>query len=176
MGADPDVGLYLGSITTMGSPISIFSLMSQKLVSAPPASPVPSTHDVSSNLSNMLEALGKRMGGESYKLSWTNHVHPGDLVAWPIQNLMDTLVPDFGKYVAVVDSLVEDAGPLRIFEVFTPTALWGVGDAHSSYWQSQKVADSVTQKILDIEGKAVPLQTKLPSSIEIKTEIMLLLG
>jgi hypothetical protein len=158
----PRQGLRLGSITTLGSPIGIFSLMdvNQPTVDAQSdPSKATSTRDITPGLVKLLENLHQALDGN--KLPWLNFVHPGDPIASPLEGILPPMIDGEKTYVDIRDRLV----PANIAEVFkepfsealleliaqpfrqTVVAILGGGNAHVSYWQSPSVAEGITQLI-----------------------------
>lgn len=150
VGQQTENGLYLGSITTMGSPISLFSLMSAEVHHDGTPS---SSHDITTDLCRMLRSLQQRLCGS--RLRWSNHLHPGDLVAWPIENSLPFIVPGLADLAEMKDQLVTDAGPPKIFECVKAIALCNAGDAHHCYWNSSQLAESVVDKIMSVENRCI---------------------
>jgi hypothetical protein len=158
----PGQGIQLGSITTMGSPIGVFSLMD---VDQPTVdeqsnpSMAKSTHDITPSLVKLLETLHQKLGGN--KLPWLNFVHPGDPIASPLEGILPQMVDGEKTYLDIQDRLV----PANIAEVFkepipealleliaqpfrqTVIAILGSGKAHLSYWQNARVAEGITESI-----------------------------
>jgi hypothetical protein len=134
---NPEDGIRLASIHTMGSPITLFSLLSVN----------GSSHDFKPLLNQMLEALHKKV---PQQLPWINFIHPGDPVALPLANLMFELVDDEEKYLDFKDAITHNADLSDwITQSVNQTmlALLHGGDAHSSYWSSQEVAKRIAQTI-----------------------------
>lgn len=163
---NPEQGIHLGSITTMGSPIGIFSLMDVN----PPAvdaqsdpSKATSTHDITPSLVQMLKYLHQELG-ES-KLPWRNFVHPGDPIASPLEGILPDMVDVNRTYINLQDILVppdlaedlRESMPKGILDLTldltaealrqTAFAILDGGHAHGSYWQSPRVAEGITQLI-----------------------------
>jgi hypothetical protein len=151
-GNNPDVkqGIQLASIHTMGSPIAIFSL-----TDVVPGKDEPdgdpsqgSGHDITPKLQQLLETLHQERQGE--KLPWKNYVHPGDPIAYPLNELMTDLVDGDKKYLDIQDVITHEAG---IFDFLnepvsqTTLALLHGGKAHGSYWNSDKVAQEIVNAI-----------------------------
>lgn len=134
---NPDRGIPLASIHTMGSPIALFSLISVN----------GSSHDFKPRLNQLLENLYNIRGG---KLPWLNFIHPGDPVAWPLEKVMFDLVDGDAKYLGFKDQLTHnrDLSDL-LFQPCSQTilALLNGGKAHGSYWSSKEVAQSIAQTI-----------------------------
>lgn len=147
IGDKPKEGIRLASIQTMGSPIALFSLITINGRNANDES----THDISPGLSNLLKNLtqGNR------DLCWLNFIHPGDPIAWPLENVITKLIPDSGSYVQVEDILTGDSGFLNLFAQTPPIrqtflALANGGSAHGSYWQNKDVAQRIAANILTV--------------------------
>ncbi len=145
---NPQGGLRLASIHTMGSPISLFSLMTVTGASS---------HDLTPGLKELLANLYKLMNGR--KLPWRNFAHPGDPVAWPLATVMPKLVEEYTKYVDTQDIITHDSslGDLVTEPVKqTILALVHGGTAHGSYLKSQEVAQKIAQTIKEAAGVATP--------------------
>lgn len=134
----PETGIPIASIHTMGSPISLFSLLNVN----------GSSHDFTPRLNQLLQAIYNKRNGK--KLVWENFVHPGDPVAWPLEKVVSNLVQGDSRYLDIKDVInqFEDfsdflAQPLSQ----TAIALLHGGDAHSSYWQSNHVAEEIAKTI-----------------------------
>lgn len=176
-GLDPSrgKGLRLSSIHTMGSPISVFSLMlstgnPQFSIVSPDdraAASIPKTHDITPGLLKWLKRL-------PYQLPWYNYLHPEDPIAYPLQELIPEMLetPDPGFPVEdklivkdivispppkILDSItgLNAVGDGRIYQRLHGLSdlaqagqlvLHG-GDAHHSYWTSQIVANRILQTI-----------------------------
>ena len=161
-GSDPNPkrGIRLGSITTMGSPIGIFSLMD---VDAPSKdarsdpSKATSTHDITPSLVKLLDYLHQALGGN--KLPWSNFVHPGDSIASPLDGILPAMIDGERTYIDFQDILVPLAQvfkePIKAVLVDritwllrkTPISILDTGNAHSSYWRSSRVVEGITQLI-----------------------------
>lgn len=137
-------GIQLASIHTMGSPIAIFSLTSVNSDSNQPDSDS-SSHDITSRLHKLLENLYQARNGE--KLPWRNFIHPGDPIAYPLAELMKDLVDKDEKYIDFQDLITQEP---KLFDFLTDQisqttlALLQGGEAHGSYWQSQKVIQEIS--------------------------------
>jgi hypothetical protein len=154
---NPEQGIRLGSVTTMGSPIGIFSLIATASIAT--ALRVTPTHDITGNLEKLLDYMHQELGGK--KLSWLNFVHPGDPIAYTLEGLLPSLVDWESKYIDIHDILV----PANLREILTEEwseairdlltvpfrqcilALLHTATAHGSYWQSKKVAKLIAQMI-----------------------------
>jgi len=146
---NPMQGIKLGSITTMGSPIAIFSLMDvdQSVQEATNAQSHVSTHDITPRLEQLLLSLYQAMNA---KLPWRNFAHPGDPMAYPLATLLPYLVDGESQYLDVEDVVIRPTHlPDFLLGLFsqTPLALIRLRAAHSSYWHSQQVADKLAQTI-----------------------------
>jgi hypothetical protein len=135
LGANPNQGITLASIHTMGSPIALFSLISVN----------GSSHDFQPQFNKLLENLYRRRGRE---LPWLNFIHSGDPVAWPLEKVMSGLVDGDAKYLDFKDQLTHEKFDFLI-QPFSQTilALLNGGKAHGSYWSSKEVAQSIAQII-----------------------------
>jgi hypothetical protein len=130
------------SVTTMGSPLALFSLMDadQSDVNTPG-----NTHDITPGFQRWLESLQHKLAGN--KLPWTNFVHPGDPIAYPVEKLLPDLIDQQGTYLAVKDWLLHQ--PFESILHLNAASLLDLlqsGQAHHSYWESSFVA----QKIADV--------------------------
>lgn len=136
-------GIQLASIHTMGSPIAIFTLTD--VVPGKDGTDSPSSHDITPNLQKLLENLHAARQGE--KLPWINYIHPGDPLAYPLKELMTGLAGDDAKYLDIQDLITHEAGLFDFLtEPFSQTALALLhgGNAHGSYWHSEKVAEEIS--------------------------------
>jgi hypothetical protein len=180
-------GIQLCSISTMGSPISIYSLLMAHRQN------LPTTHDITDQLEEMLQTLHNTIGRP---LPWCNFIHPADIIAYPLAELLPGMVDPQKKYLAVKDiltsveytserdsSVLSDGGNLfshllgsmvHMLPVTdrnnAPYAIKKAGElaekmqmaltcgpAHGSYWTSQKVAHEIATTI-----KTVAQQVRLP--------------
>lgn len=135
---NPDAGISLASIHTMGSPIALFSLLNVN----------GSSHDFKPRFQQLLGNLHKVQGGR--KLPWLNFIHPGDPVAWPLEKVMSYLVGEQVKSLAFEDIITRNADLSDfLVEPISQTflALLHGGDAHGSYWKSSEVAKRIAQTI-----------------------------
>ena len=166
----PYVGIQLGSVTTMGSPIGIFSLMdvdkSTDEVRDANSNPLAS-HDITPRLQVMLDYLRARMGGEN--LLWRNYLHPGDPIGSPLKIVLPELLGYQGRYVDVDDILVPSHLGEILEEPYPDNLVYLLGelfgssdasilasvDAHSSYWHSRKVARDIANTILESRLRAI---------------------
>ena len=137
-------GIQLASINTMGSPIAIFSLTSVNSAPNQPDSDS-SSHDITARLHKLLENLYQARNGEP--LPWRNFIHPGDPIAYPLEKLMKDLVDNDEKYIDFQDLITQEP---KLFNFLTDPisqttlALLHGGEAHGSYWQSQKVIREIS--------------------------------
>ncbi len=132
-------GIPIASIHTMGSPISLFSLLT---ISGTLGGV--STHDLSPNFKNLLEqlyALRKK------SIPWRNFSHPGDPIAYPLEGVIPLLLNDASHYVETQD-VITDKGNFfnRPFQQRLIPVLWG-GDAHGSYWTNEVVSKTIGEVI-----------------------------
>jgi hypothetical protein len=155
MGAHKARGALLSSISTMGSPFSLFTLMD---VSDPGLQIAnPSSHDISETMAMLFAALYKE---RNEPLQWRNFIHPGDPIAYPLQPLVEGMLGN---------AMLNPAPPINITDtvdvVDAMTHLVGIADfaghilshnnvsvadaanAHASYWTNKQVADSIRSLI-----------------------------
>lgn len=143
-------GIRLGSISTMGSPIGFFSLLDvtpTKEEAQDAQGHILSTHDITPRLEQFLEALHQELGT---KLLWNNFVHPGDPIAYPLEQLLPQLVDRDSQYIDIQDILTHPTSLTDFLtEPFSQTlfALLHGGEAHNSYWQNEQVAQKIAQAI-----------------------------
>lgn len=162
----PEQGIRLASIHTMGSPVSLFSLLDViqgqeqtqgkselKYINS-------SSHDITPELQNLLAALGKSNHG--MELPWNNFMHPGDPIAYPLESVIYSLVDGEHKYLNIQDVLIPTSGfsdfLFKLFSQSPLALLLNGGNAHGSYWESQTVAQKITETIkqqylIDFEQK-----------------------
>ncbi len=165
-------GILLGSITTMGSPIGIFTLLDTgpgKDHLRNSNGEIIATHDITPELEQLLDYRYKELERQEIvkdkKLPWHNFVHPGDPIASPIENLIPEMVDPAGKYINIRDILVpedlkevasellrghfSEAAPELLIKPFEQTslALLQTGIAHGSYWQREDVAKQIEEMI-----------------------------
>lgn len=137
---NPGTGIPIASIHTMGSPISLFSL-----ITISGRGNNGSTHDLSPDLKSLLE----RLHAEPLKrkpLPWRNFVHPGDPIAYPLAGVMPLLLGlgrDTKTYVDIQDVITEKGNIFnKPFQQRLTPLLWG-GEAHGSYWTNAVVAQTI---------------------------------
>lgn len=129
LGQRPGKGLPISGVHTLGSPIALFTLLSVT---------GDSTHDLTKDMRSLLQNLYHLNGKKS--LPWYNYMHPGDPIAYPLQGLMPRLLDNAQLYVHLRDVITEHRGlPITVGRL---PLLWG-GDAHSSYWKSSTVAQTM---------------------------------
>jgi len=135
---EAEKGIRLASIHTMGSPIAFFSLLSVNQ----------SSHDFQPRFNELLKQLYKNQGKG---LPWLNFIHPGDPVAWPLENLLSNLIDGDAKYLDFQDIITQN-GDLSDFITLpisqSMLALLHGGDAHGSYWESKQVAQAIARVIM----------------------------
>ena len=139
LGDNPGSGVPIASIHTMGSPISLFSLLSVTDVGQGGSS-----HDLSPTLKDLLERLYNL---KKKQLPWRNFAHPGDPIAYPLEGVMPLLLDENVKYVDIAD-LITDKGNIfnKPFQQRLIPILWG-GEAHGSYWENQLVSGAIADII-----------------------------
>lgn len=153
-GDNPEEGLLLGSISTMGSPILLFNLINQEGEG--------SSHGISDRLRELLQRRAFTYG----KLPWFNFIHPGDPIAWPLEGSLQNLVgdsvqikdelvrgqltdslclPHFLKSLFSLKPVLEVLG--WVFQKTPISLLLNGGNAHGSYWTSATVARRIAEQI-----------------------------
>jgi hypothetical protein len=157
---NPQKGVQLGSITTMGSPIGIFSLINASgKIERNNLGEVITTHTITPGLKELLAQLHQILG--EHKLPWLNFVHPGDPIASPLEKLVPRLVDKENKYIDIADILVpanlgeilKEGFPLFLRDLLTvpirqtALALLIGSSAHSDYWHNSTVAEGVAKAI-----------------------------
>ncbi len=146
---NPLQGLEIASIHTMGSPIAIFSLIDVKPGKDTPEGAVKSSHDITPKLQQLLKNLYDLR--QEKEIPWKNFINPGDPIAYPLNELLSRLVGGQKKYLDTKDLLVTGKGLLNFFaQPFSQSFISLVqgGDAHSSYWQDEKIAKEIAASVL----------------------------
>ena len=146
-------GIRLASISTMGSPLGLFSLMDvdQSNVEQDGKSEVINTHDITPRLQQFLERLPTKLGNEGKRLPWLNFAHPGDPLASPLDPLLPDMVDHDRKCVDVEDIILRNATIAdHIGQLFSnsPLTMLYAGDAHMSYLKSKQVAERIADAIV----------------------------
>lgn len=153
-GVEPawEKGIQLASITTMGAPLGLFSLINvdnSTVEQKNGKGEIINTHDITPRLQLMLERMTSKLKGR--KVPWLNFAHPGDALAYPLVPLIPKLVDGDRKYIETEDILLDDAEWTdHIAELArnTPAAILNSGNAHLSYMTSHQVAEKVARVIL----------------------------
>lgn len=150
----PNTGIRIASIHTMGSPIAIANLINLKREKMEPGQELTDikiettfTHDITLRLEKLLKTL---YATRNTKLPWRNFAHPGDPIANPLATVIPKLLDSRQEYLDIQDVLVNGSGPLEwLAKPMSGTflSLINGGSAHSSYWQSKQVAQTITQTI-----------------------------
>ncbi|OUL23184.1 hypothetical protein BV372_30105 [Nostoc sp. T09] len=136
---NPQSGIPIASIQTMGSPLALFSLLN---ISGNVNGV--STHDLTPELSNFLEKLYTL---RHKPLPWRNFAHPGDPIAYPLEGLKQMLLDHSATYVDIQDVISEQGNIFnRPFSQKLVPLLWG-GEAHNSYWDNQLVGKTISEII-----------------------------
>ncbi len=132
LGADEKTkytGIKIGSISTMGSPIAFYSLIVASN----------SSHDISQNLNSIV-----RDG-----LVWQNFIHRGDLIACPLEKLLSDIFKEENQdCIKVKDFLTNNSLSEPILNMLNLTKYTSplvAGNAHSSYWKSEFVAQKIAE-------------------------------
>jgi hypothetical protein len=164
-GIEPNVGngIRLGSVHTMGSPVALFSLIDVigDIHAKSATTSKVNTHDITPRLEEFVAKLYELL---HRKLLWQNFIHPGDPVAYPLATLIPDMVDQENKYLDIRDIITHNAELLdpkaEFFELINKLnkvdfikdavslvdLLFG-GEAHSSYWQSEQVAEKIATSI-----------------------------
>jgi len=147
---NPDQGIHLASVHTMGSPIALFDLMDVDQTTDEKTNSEGAkinTHDITPRLEKLLDSLHRRLGKQ---LPWRNFIHPGDPIAYPLVPLIPQLVDGRSEYIQIQDIVTHETtlGDLLTNIVSQTTfALLHGGEAHGSYWQSEEVAQKIVEVI-----------------------------
>jgi hypothetical protein len=148
-GTKPEEGIQVASIHTMGSPIPLFSLLEMHSRQQDnEAGQYKNSQEIGPKLQVFLQHLAQSRGGK--RLPWWNYAHPGDPLAYPLEELLYQLVDQKRDYLEVHDvvTLPGDMGDWMI-ESFkqSSAALIRAGAAHSSYWNSEIIARRIAKTI-----------------------------
>jgi hypothetical protein len=135
-------GIWLSSLITMGSPLALFSLV--HLIGSPEGV---RQFDLLPNLQELLATLKQN---SQKKIPWLNFTHPGDPIAYPLETVIPQLIDTTGDNIEIKDILTSGSGLLDL--VAQPLgnsflSLVNGGNAHSSYWENQKVAEQIAAVI-----------------------------
>lgn len=175
-------GLRLCSIHTMGSPISVYSLIMSdgKLQRSPTFADgadgnqdqaPPNTHDITPDLLKWLSWL-------PYPVPWYNYLHPEDPIAYPLEELIPQMLEN-PKFAVSDKLMVKDiitADPTKFLNTIADLGARGNGDdsilqkmsnltqasqvvlhggkAHNSYWSNPLVATRIFQTIQETEQQS----------------------
>ncbi|GAC1372286.1 MAG: hypothetical protein NVS2B12_42560 [Ktedonobacteraceae bacterium] len=150
MGLHPESGIRLGSVTTMGSPLGIFSLLDVDTRienTSDDKGHVLNTHDITPRLEKLLMSLRNELGT---KLPWHNFMHPGDPIGYPLAQLLPLLVDRNNQYIDIQDILVP---PIRLLDKLfalvsqSPIAILDGLTAHNEYYRRDDVAQKIAEGI-----------------------------
>ncbi len=147
-------GIRLASISTMGSPLGLFSLMDvdqSNVEQRNGKNEIVNTHDITPRLQQFLERIPTKLGDKDKRLPWLNFAHPGDPLASPLDPLMPDMVDRDRKYVEVEDVILKNvtfADHLGQLFNESPLTMLHAGGAHMSYLNSKQVADRIARAIL----------------------------
>ena len=142
-------GIQLASISTMGSPLGLFSLMDVDQTSEEQRNgknEIVNTHDITPRLQQFLERIPTKLGNKDKRLPWLNFAHPGDPLASPLDPLLPDMVDQNRKYVNVEDIILKNVTLAdHIGHLFndSPLTMIYAGKAHMSYLNSKQVADRI---------------------------------
>lgn len=150
-GKNPNLhqGVQINSIHTMGSPVAIFTLTN--VIPGRDGPDSPSTHDITPRLQKLLESLHASRNGK--KLPWRNYIHAGDPIAYPLKEVMTNLVDGQTKYLDIQDLMTQESGLLESLTAQSVFALMHGGEAHGSYFTSDKVVQEISN-VVNIETPA----------------------
>ncbi|NMG10406.1 hypothetical protein [Brasilonema sp. UFV-L1] len=160
-GIEPNLGqgLSLASIYTMGSPIPLFYRMNvdQSVEERRNSQGVVlNSHDITPRLEKLLDNLYQKL---KTKLPWRNFIHAGDPLAFPLNPLLPELVDEKRQYIEIEDIVTKNKTfydfVTNTFSQTTFSILHG-RTAHSSYWQSQEVAQKIAEVILQATSNSEP--------------------
>ena len=157
----PQDGFRLASIHTLGAPIGLFSLMN---VSLNEKDGRISSHDINPRLRRLLRHLQEDEG--TVHIPWLNFAHPADPLAYPLKPLLYQIVGEEHHYLDVRDYINIGTNWLDVVtSPFSQTALAlaNVGNAHASYWYSQKVAQKIALAIVQSAQVSSASQTTASS-------------
>jgi hypothetical protein len=154
---NPEEGIRIASIHTMGSPIAIFSLLDivkgeNQALGFPELTvnqaEQRATHDITPKLKQLVADLSKKE--DSNKLPWRNYLHPADPIAWPLDPLIYSLVDGLQRNIEIKDIISKLTFVESLMQPFSQKALvmllYG-GQAHGSYFNSAQVAQEIVQTI-----------------------------
>ena len=144
LGDNPGIGLKLGSIHTMGSPVALFNLMNTGELNS---------HDLAPDLRSFLQSLQL---GTGKALPWNNYLHPADPIAYPLEGITaqffnSGVTSESGEQsVKVRDVLVKtNAWSEKLMAISKSTfvsILYG-GTAHNSYWKLPEIPIGIINTI-----------------------------
>ena len=148
-GTRPEEGIQVASIHTMGSPIPLFSLLNMyNRQQENEAGQHTDSHEIGPKLQVFLQHLARNRGGK--RIPWWNYAHPGDPLAYPLEELLYQLVDQKRECLEVHDVVttpddIED----WMIESFkqSSAALIHAGSAHRSYWNSEMIASRIARTI-----------------------------
>ena len=144
LGENPGIGLKLGSIHTMGSPIALFNLMNTGDLNS---------HDLAPDLRSFLQSL---QSGTGKALPWNNYLHPADPIAYPLEGITAQffncgVTPETGEQsVKVVDVLVKTNAWSEKLMAMTRSTIVSIlygGTAHNSYWKLPEIPIGIINTI-----------------------------
>lgn len=150
LGPTPNTGIKVGSVTTMGSPLGLFSLIDvdqSTRNSTDSSGNLTSTYDITPRLGNLLLSLRNELG---MKLPWYNFMHPGDPIATPLALLLPELVDRDHQYITIEDILIPPMGLIE--ELANLVSQWPLSivvgfQTHNEYFERNDVAQRIAQSI-----------------------------
>jgi hypothetical protein len=128
-------GIPVASIHTMGSPISLFSLINAS---------GGRSFNLTPKLKELLSSLYLRR--QSKPLPWCNYAHPGDPISYPLAGVLPVLLEGAQNTVNIEDIVTSGSFLMKPFSQ-TLLPLINGGEAHGSYWKSKEVASAIAQVI-----------------------------
>jgi len=140
LGENPNVGLTLGSIHTMGSPIALFNLINTAEENG---------HDLVPELQVFLQNLRQKTGKP---LPWNNYIHPADPIAYPLEGVSEEFLGATGPNASVtVSDVVVRTNTLNekfmgVTQGTILSVLYG-GTAHNSYWKIPEIPKAIAATI-----------------------------
>ncbi|MBD2205121.1 hypothetical protein H6G33_05735 [Calothrix sp. FACHB-1219] len=136
---NPQSGIPIASIHTLGSPLALFSLLN---ISGNVNGV--STHDLTPELSTLLANLHNL---RQKPLAWCNFAHPGDPIAYPLEGLKPMLLASSKDYVDIQDVITDKGNIFNMpFRQRLLPLFWG-GEAHGSYWKNPLVSQTISEVI-----------------------------
>lgn len=134
-GQTQQFGIPIYSIHTMGSPISLFSLVNAS---------GGHNFNLTEKLEELLNSLYDKRNGKA--LPWRNYIHPSDPIAYPLEGVMPLLLENAKDKVQIEDVITCRNLLIQPFSQSLLPLLSG-GSAHGSYWKNKAIAKTIAQVI-----------------------------